>query len=923
MPTSPAAPDPTDRDHVWVYPFADAPTGATAKALLGGKGAGLAAMTAAGLPVPPGLTITTEACVAYRRHGHHFPEGLWTQTRAALAGVEDQAGRRFGDPNDPLLLSVRSGAAVSMPGMMDTVLNLGLNDETAAGLAAQTGDERFAWDAYRRFVAMFGTVVMGVGGARFERALDAAKAKAGAQSDTDLTADHLRGVVSTFKRIVFAEQHGTPFPDDPQEQLRMAIAAVFDSWDNDRARAYRRVHRIADDIGTGVTVQAMVFGNRGWDSGTGVAFTRDPSTGERTLFGEYLLNAQGEDVVAGTRTPRPISEMEADLPDAFRQFREIAGRLEETYGDVQDVEFTIEQGRLWLLQTRTAKRSGQAAVKTAVDMVAEGVIDRATALRRVSPGALDGLLHPTVDPDATVEVLATGLPASPGAAQGRAVFTSDDAEARAAEGEPVILVRHETSPDDFHGMVAAVAVVTARGGMTSHAAVVARGMGTPCVAGADALHVDPAQGRLAAGEHAVVAGDWLTVDGATGRVLLGRVPTRQPEQGEDFHTLMGWADDARRLGVRANADTADDAQAARQFGAQGIGLCRTEHMFFGDQRLAAVREMILADSAGEREAALRKLLPLQRADFDGIFRAMDGMPVTVRLLDPPLHEFLPGLVELTGKIAETKRALQSAGTLGDMDRLLDDAATQRALLRQVERLHEQNPMLGFRGCRLGMVYPEITRMQARAVFEAACDCAADGVDVRPEVMVPLVSAAPELADQAAVVREVAAEVFAERGMEVGFLVGTMLELPRACLTAGAVAEHAEFFSFGTNDLTQTTFGLSRDDAGRFLSVYVERGVLPDDPFQVLDRDGVGELVRLGTERGRAARPGLKVGVCGEHGGEPSSVAFFHDVGLDYVSCSPFRVPVARLAAAHAALADAARQPGEEAHDAPPDSNGVA
>ena len=900
----PTAPDPTDRDHVWVYPFADAPAGPGAKALLGGKGAGLAAMTAAGLPVPPGLTITTEACVAYQRHGHHFPEGLWSQTRAALADVEGQAGRRFGDARDPLLLSVRSGAAVSMPGMMDTVLNLGLNDETAAGLAAQTGDERFAYDAYRRFVAMFGTVVMGVDGARFERALDAAKDKAGAQADTDLTAEQLRGVVAGFKRLVFAEQHGAPFPDDPEEQLRMAIAAVFDSWDNPRARAYRRVHRIADGIGTGVTVQAMVFGNRGWDSGTGVAFTRDPSTGQKALFGEYLLNAQGEDVVAGTRTPRPIAEMEADLPDAFRQFRDIAQRLEATYGDVQDVEFTIEQGRLWLLQTRTAKRSGAAAVKAAVDMVAEGVIDRATALGRVSPSALDGLLHPTVDPDAEVEVLATGLPASPGAAQGRAVFTSDDAEARAAEGEPVILVRHETSPDDFHGMVAAVAVVTARGGMTSHAAVVARGMGTPCVAGADALHVDAAQGRLSAGDRAVVAGDWLTVDGATGRVLLGRVPTRQPQPDDNFDTLMGWADDVRRLGVRANADTAADADAARQFGAQGIGLCRTEHMFFGDQRLAAVREMILADSAGEREAALRKLLPLQRADFDGIFRAMDGLPVTVRLLDPPLHEFLPGLVELTGEIAETKRALQRAGTLGDMDRLLDDAATQRALLRQVERLHEQNPMLGFRGCRLGMVYPEITRMQARAVFEAASDCAADGVDVRPEVMVPLVSAAPELADQAAVVREVAADVFAERGVEVPYLVGTMLELPRACLTAGAVAEHAEFFSFGTNDLTQTTFGLSRDDAGRFLSAYVERGVLPDDPFQVLDRDGVGELVRMGTERGRAARPGLKVGVCGEHGGEPSSVAFFHEVGLDYVSCSPFRVPVARLAAAHAALADA-------------------
>ena len=595
MPTD-AAPDPTDRDHRWVYAFADAPE--ADKTLLGGKGAGLAAMTAAGLPVPPGFTITTEACVAYQNHGHHFPEGMWTQAREALRGVEAATGRTFGDPENPLLLSVRSGAAVSMPGMMDTVLNLGLNDETARGLARQTGDERFAFDAYRRFVAMFGEIVMGVEASRFDRILERAKAQTSGGRDTDLSPEALRDIVAQSKRLVFGEQRGQPFPDDPEEQLRMTIAAVFDSWDNDRARAYRRVHRISDDIGTGVTVQAMVFGNMGWESGTGVAFTRDPSTGEKTLYGEYLLNAQGEDVVAGIRTPQALAQMEQDLPEAFVQFREIAGRLEAHYGDVQDVEFTIEQGTLWLLQTRTAKRSGAAAVKTAVDMVAEGVIDERTALRRVSPEALDSLLHPTVDPDAEVTLLAEGLPASPGAATGRVVFTSDEAEAQAASGDPVILVRQETSPDDFHGMVASQAIVTARGGMTSHAAVVARGMGLPCVAGADALEIDASGGRLTANGHAVVAGDWLTVDGATGRVLLGQVPTREPELGDDFRTLMAWADDVRRLGVRANADTPEDAQTARGFGARGIGLCRTEHMFFGEARLEAMREMILADGPG-------------------------------------------------------------------------------------------------------------------------------------------------------------------------------------------------------------------------------------------------------------------------------------------------------------------------------------
>ncbi|WP_420455123.1 pyruvate, phosphate dikinase [Rubrivirga sp.] len=889
----------TDTARRWVYPFAQAPAGD--KALLGGKGAGLAAMTAAGLPVPPGFTITTEACVAYQDAGHHFPEGLWDQAEAALATVEAAAGRRFGDADDPLLLSVRSGAAVSMPGMMDTVLNLGLTDETVAALAHQTGDERFAYDAYRRFVAMFGEIVMGVEAERFERLMRRAKDQTEGGRDTDLSVDQLKEIVAQSKRVIEGQtrQH---FPDRPREQLRQAVAAVFDSWDNDRAVHYRRVHAIPDDIGTGVTVQAMVFGNKGWDSGTGVAFTRDPSTGEKGLYGEYLLNAQGEDVVAGTRTPRPIAEMAGDLPETFDEFRALADRLEATYGDVQDIEFTIEQGTLWLLQTRTAKRSGAAAVRVAVEMVAEGVIDERTAVARVDPDALEALLHPAVDDDADAVLLAEGLPASPGAACGRVAFTSDDAETRAADGEPVVLVRQQTSPEDFHGMVAAVAVVTAEGGMTSHAAVVARGMGTPCVAGASDLRIDPAQGRLHADGHTLVAGDWVTVDGATGRVLLGQVPTKDPDLGDDFHTLMRWADDVRTMGVRANADTGEDAAKARQFGAEGIGLCRTEHMFFGDERLAAMRQMILADGAGEREAALRTLLPFQRADFDALFRAMDGLPVTVRLLDPPLHEFLPDLLELTGRIAETKLALRQAATLDEMDRLLDDSAASRALLRQVEKLHEQNPMLGLRGCRLGMLYPEITRMQVRALFEAAADGVEDGVGVFPEVMVPLVSTAAEIETQAALVREVADAVLAERGVELAYLVGTMIELPRAALRAGDIAATAEFFSFGTNDLTQTTFGLSRDDAGRFLSAYVERGVLPADPFQTLDVDGVGELVRLGTERGRAARAGLKVGICGEHGGDPASVAFFHGVGLDYVSCSPFRVPVARLAAARAALA---------------------
>ncbi|HEX6624724.1 MAG TPA: pyruvate, phosphate dikinase [Pyrinomonadaceae bacterium] len=886
-------------EHKWVYLF-DEGSG-DARALLGGKGAGLCEMTRAGLPVPPGLVVTTEACNAFYESGKNFPEGMWEQTVEGLRKVEEKTGKRFGDPQNPLLVSVRSGAAFSMPGMMDTVLNLGLNEQTVQGLAAQTGDLRFALDAYRRFASLFGEIVMGVAHEKFERVMGRFKAQTEGGRDTDLSPEQLREVIAAEKQIIFAEQAGTAIPEDPYEQLKVAIAAVFNSWMGRRAVDYRRVNRIPDNLGTAVNVQAMVFGNMGAASGTGVAFTRNPSTGAKELYGEYLLNAQGEDVVAGIRTPNPISQLKAELPEVFDQFKGIAELLERHYRDMQDVEFTIERGRLWMLQTRTGKRTGAAAVRVAVDMVREQVIDKATALRRVTPEQLDQLLHPTVDPKASATVLATGLPASPGAAQGQVVFDPDEAEQLARDGSKVVLVRQETSPDDFHGMVGAQAIVTARGGMTSHAAVVARGMGKSCVCGASALDIDYGQQQMSVNGSVVTKGEWITVDGSTGRVFLGQVPTVQPKLGADFRELMKWADEFRVLRVRANADTPHDAAVARDFGAEGIGLCRTEHMFFGDERLAAMREMILADGVGAREKALEKLLPLQRKDFVGIFRAMEGLPVTIRLLDPPLHEFLPNLQDLLGELAELKLKLQRAGSIQEMDRLLDDLDGKRRLLHQVERTRENNPMLGHRGCRLGLVYPEVTRMQARAIFEAACQVQGEGTDIRPEIMVPLVSTAEELRHQEGLIREVARQVMGEHGMTIDYLVGTMIELPRAALTADKIAAHADFFSFGTNDLTQTTYGLSRDDSGRFLSYYVEHKVMPEDPFQVLDRDGVGELVRIGTERGRTAKPGLKVGICGEHGGEPNSIAFCHEIGLDYVSCSPFRVPVARLAAAQAAL----------------------
>jgi pyruvate, orthophosphate dikinase len=881
----------------WVYSFGDgrAQGRADMKNLLGGKGANLAEMSNLGLPVPPGFTITTEVCTHFYTHGETYPVDLKASVEAALAAVEKIVGAVLGDPAKPLLVSVRSGARVSMPGMMDTVLNLGLNPATVEGLAKVTGNPRFAYDSYRRFVQMYSNVVLDIEHSIFEEILETEKETKGVDLDTELEADDLRRIAMLYKAEV-QKRLGKPFPDDVNEQLWGAIGAVFGSWKSNRAQTYRKLHNIPENWGTAVNIQAMVFGNSGETSATGVAFTRDPATGEKVLYGEFLVNAQGEDVVAGIRTPQPISKivrertkskkpsMEEVMPDSYAQLKKISAQLEAHYRDMQDVEFTVQDGKLFMLQTRSGKRTAESALKIAVDMVGEGLIDKSMAVSRVDPQALDQLLHPTLDPSAPKECIATGLAASPGAATGEIAFSAEEAEKLATDGESVILVRIETSPEDIHGMHAAKGILTARGGMTSHAAVVARGMGRPCVSGAGAIKIDVASGTMTVGKVTLKRGDIITIDGATGQVFRGRVPMRQPELTGDFSTLMEWADAVRTLKVRANADTPDDAATARRFGAEGIGLCRTEHMFFEADRIVAVRQMILADAVEDRKAALAKLLPMQRGDFEAIFKVMDGLPVTIRLLDPPLHEFLPQKDE---EIAQVARA---AGT---------DAAKLRA---RAIALHEANPMLGHRGCRLGITFPEIYEMQARAILEAAANVEKAGnKPVELEIMIPLVGFKSELDTLKARIDAVAETIRSEGGYVPAYLVGTMIELPRAALRAAEIAQTAEFFSFGTNDLTQTTLGVSRDDAGNFLTEYLSRGLIARDPFVTIDVDGVGELVRMGAERGRATRANLKLGICGEHGGDPESIRFCHESGLDYVSCSPFRVPVARLAAAQAAL----------------------
>jgi pyruvate, orthophosphate dikinase len=866
-----------------VYSFGQGRADGTAamKDILGGKGAGLAEMTTIGIPVPPGFTIASNLCLHYLE-SHQFPKRLQAQVENALQRLEGATGKHFGDREHPLLVSVRSGAAVSMPGMMETILNLGLNDVTVEGLARQSGNPQFAWDSYRRFVQMYGSVVFDLSRKAFEQILDEHKQRCRIERDIDLPAEEMQAIVGRFKEYVRAES-GREFPTEPLDQLWGAIAAVFESWNTRRAIDYRKLHDISDSMGTAVNIVAMVFGNLGDDSGTGVTFSRDPSTGEQRLYGEYLMNAQGEDVVSGSRTPQPIGTLKDSIPNAYQELERVARTLERHFRDVQDMEFTIERGNLYMLQTRRAQRSGHAAVRIACDMVDEGLISEQEAVARIPPNDLNQLLHPTIDPHAKLDLLTSGLPASPGAACGTVVFEADQAEKLGRAGQSVILVRRETSPEDFHGMVTAKAVLTARGGMTSHAAVVARGMGKPCVAGAQDLVVDEKASRFSVNGRSIREGEWITVDGSSGKVFAGQAALIAPELSGNFNRLMGWSDRIMQLRVRVNADTPADAHRGRDFGAEGIGLCRTEHMFFTGDRLVAMREMIVAQTVEGRQRALAKLLPMQRGDFEAIFRAMEGYPVTIRLLDPPLHEFLPKeRAEVEGLALELK-----------MD--------PKALQGIIDRLHEVNPMLGLRGCRLGIIYPEITAMQVRAIFEAACTVASRKGRVMPEVMIPLTASVVEFRKQALIVRQVAEEVFQERQITVPYLLGTMIELPRAALTADEIAREAQFFSFGTNDLTQTTWGLSRDDAGKFLPYYLEHGVIEDDPFQVLDQAGVGKLISMACDLGRKTRPDLKLGICGEHGGDPSAVTFCDRLGMNYVSCSPFRVPIARLAAAQAAL----------------------
>jgi len=873
----------------WVYLFFEG--SAKMRNLLGGKGANLAEMARIGLPVPPGFTITTEACIFYFKNNKRFPPLMWEQTLTALRKIEKQAGRKFGDPKNPLLVSVRSGARVSMPGMMDTVLNLGLNPETLSGLTRQTNNPRFAFDAYRRFIQMFSHVVLGVEASRFEEALEEAKKQKGVKEDTELSARDLEELSQKFLGIARAET-GRDFPQDPLEQLQLAIKAVFDSWNTKRAVDYRNFHQIPHDWGTAVNIVTMVFGNMGEDSGTGVCFTRNPADGKKELFGEYLLNAQGEDVVAGIRTPKKILELKEELPEVYRELVRVCKKLEAHYRDVQDIEFTIEKGRLWMLQTRTAKRTPQAAVKIATDLVGEGLIKKEEAVCRVEPSQVDQLLHPTIDPQAKVRVIARGLNASPGAASGIAVFDADRAEALAEEGKDVILVRPETCPDDVHGMLKARGVLTQHGGATSHAAVVARGLGKPCVAGCEAISINLKTASFTVGEVKVKEGDEISINGTTGEVILGRVPMVEPQISPELKKLLSWADSFRKLGVWANADYPKDAKKALEFGAEGIGLCRTEHMFFEKERRPLVVRMIMATDENERRRLLDQLLPFQRRDFEGIFEVMRGRPVIIRLIDPPMHEFLPPKEDL---IEEVTRLQLGKGSRKELEE-------KEKMLKVVENMWEINPMLGLRGCRTGIVFPEIFAMQVRAIFEAACRVAKRGIDVYPKIEIPLTSHVNEFKVERESLEKVAKKVMEEEKVKIKYEFGTMIETPRAAIVADGLAKEAQFFSFGTNDLTQMTFGISRDDAeGKFLLKYVEEGILPQNPFQVLDREGVGELMKMAVEKGRGVKADLEIGICGEHGGDPSSIEFCHKIGLDYVSCSPFRVPVARLAAAQAVL----------------------